>query len=95
MLTIITILLQEKKFEFEHEEISIRLVQTPCGLSAKVHLRHIAVWGFNNYVGDFDDTLNEIIQKVLMSNIKGRKDLLHYYENKVHLLQRKRVWSPK
>ena len=95
MLTIITTLLQEKKFEFEHEEISIRLVQTSSGLSAKVNLRNIAVWGFNNYMGDFDNTLNEIIQKILMFNIKGRKDLLHYYENRFHLLQRKGVWSPK
>ena len=95
MLTIITILLQEKIFRFEHEEISIQLVQTPSGISAKVNLRNIAIWGFNNYVGDFDNTLHEIVQKVLMSNVKGRKDLLCYYENRFHLLQRKRVWSPK
>lgn len=89
MLTIITLLLREKRFDFEHEEISIRMVQTPSGLSARISLRGAAAWGFNNYMGDFDDTLAEVIQKVLTYNVKGRKDLLNYYANGFHLLQRK------
>ena len=90
MLTIIVLLIQnEERFEFEYEEISIRVSHTSEGLSAKVYLWGHAAWGFNNLVADFQATLSEIIQKVLTYNVKGRKELLKAYESKFHLMQGK------
>lgn len=94
MLTIIVLLIQsEENFEFEYEEISIKVFRTSLGISAKVSLWGHAAWGFNGLVADFKNTLNEIIQKVLVYNVKGRKELLDAYEDRFHLLQRKRVWA--
>jgi len=94
VLTIIVLLIQnEKKFEFDYAEISVKIYRTPKGLSAKVNLWGVAAWGFNNLERDFKTTLHEIIQKVIMYNVKGRKELLSAYEDRFHLLQGKRMWS--
>jgi hypothetical protein len=96
VLTIIVLLIQsEEIFEFDYEEISIKVVKTPNGVSAKVNLRGCAAWGFNNLVGDFKGLLSEIIQKITTYNVKGRRELLMAYENGFHLLRGKGLWSPK
>ena len=96
MLTTIVLLIQnEKRFDFEHDEISIKIRHTTLGVSAKVVLWGHAAWGFNNLCSDFKATLHETIQKVLMYDVKGRKELLKDYEDRFHLLQGKRMWSEK
>ena len=86
MLTIIVLLTQsEENFEFEYEEISIKVSRTSLGISAKVNLLGHAAWGFNGLVADFKSTLTEIVQKVLMYNVQGRKELLKAYENLLEL----------
>lgn len=79
MLTIIALLLEEKKFEFEYEDISFKMVQTSTGISARIFLRGATAWGFNAFMGDFQIILQQEIQKALMFNVKGRKKLLEYY----------------
>lgn len=82
MLTIIVLLTQsEERFEFNYEEISIKVYGSPKGVSAQVSLWGVAAWGFNNLKSNFRIALNEIIQKTLMYKVRGRKELLRAYMN--------------